>query len=146
MPVFAALLTVLVFVAAVCGLGVVMHRRSGRVRQADTATPDVSPATLAGRALGERATLVQFSTEFCTRCPQVRRKLSAIADARDGVVHVDVDLTNDPVSAKRFHVLQTPTVLVVDAAGVVRARIGGVPRPGSVEGELDALESEAAHV
>ena len=39
--------------------------------------------------------------------------------------HVDVDLTDRPDIADRFHVLQTPTTLILDARGVVRARIGG---------------------
>lgn len=146
MPVFAALLVVLALVAAVTAGGVVLRARSGRVRRVDVSTTVVDAATLGADALGAQATLVQFSTEFCARCPQVRRKLSGIAATHPGVTHVDVDLTNRPALAKRFHVLQTPTTLIVDAGGVVRSRIGGVPTPGTVERELDAMTREAAHV
>ncbi len=77
--------------------------------------------------LGSRATLVQFSTEMCARCPQVRRMLGAVAADHDGLAHVEVDLTHRPDLSARYHVLQTPTTFVVDGSGAVRARFNGVP-------------------
>lgn len=146
MSVLAAVVAVLVLVAVATAAGVVMRHHGGRARAVNDEAPVVDAAVLGGAVLGDRATLVQFSTEFCTRCPQVRRKLAALADGRVGVAYADVDLTRDPTLARRFHVLQTPTVLIVDGAGIVHGRIGGVPQPGVVERELDALSSEAAHV
>lgn len=146
MPVSVAVVVVLALVAVATAAGVVARTRVGRVRRPVGDDLMVDAATLGGEALGRRATLVQFSTEYCTRCPQVRRKLSGIAAARPGVVHVDVDLTDRPALAKHFHVLQTPTTLVVDATGAVRSRIGGVPRPGSIEREVDAVTQETTHV
>jgi len=128
-------------------IGLVLRRREGQVRhrahEKDIATPDALGLDHAD--FGSGATLVQFSTEYCTRCPQARRVLGGIAQRRDGVSHVDVDLTHRPDLAKRFHVLQTPTTLIVDATGAVRARIGGAPRPDEVAAELDRL-LETTHV
>jgi thiol-disulfide isomerase/thioredoxin len=127
-----------VLVAAAAGLA--LRAREGRVRattRGDRATAqalDVDPA-----ALGRHATLVQFSTQYCTRCPAARRALGGIAAQREGVAHVDIDLTRRPDLARRFAVLQTPTTLIVDASGTVRARIGGAPRPDHVTRELDRL-------
>jgi hypothetical protein len=65
------------------------------------------------------------------------------ASARDGVVHLDVDLTHRPELARRFNILQTPTTFVLDGAGMIRARIGGAPRPTELASALDELIGES---
>lgn len=105
----------------------------------------VDPSLFGDVTLGSRATLLQFSTEFCSRCPGVHRVLGDIAADHDGVAHLDVDLTDRADLAKRFHVLQTPTTLLLDADRVVRARFGGAPGRDVIELELAALNGEAAH-
>ena len=87
-------------------------------------------------AFGDRATLLQFSTEFCSTCPATRRRLGQLAEQYDDVSHVDVDLTHRGDLANRFRILQTPTTFILDRHGRITARIGGAPRPGVVEAEL----------
>ncbi|MFK4760374.1 thioredoxin family protein [Microbacterium sp. ZW T5_45] len=89
--------------------------------------------------LGATATLVQFSTETCARCPQVRRMLSDIAADGDGLEHVEVDLTHRPDLSTRYRVLQTPTTFVVGPDGIVRARFNGVPRRDALSEALAAV-------
>jgi len=120
-------------------LGLLWARSQGRVKRADGLTV-VRPADLPGRArFAEGATLVQFSTEVCAPCAATRRVLEGVASQRDDVSHIDVDLTHAPDLAARFHVLQTPTTLILDRAGVVRARIGGAVRLADVNAELDRI-------
>ncbi|WP_127793142.1 thioredoxin family protein [Agromyces sp. LHK192] len=116
--------------------GVALRARDGRLR-ATASRPDASATAadalgLTRGALGSAATLVQFSTEFCSRCPGVARRLDALAAEHTGVRHVEIDLTADARLADRFDVLQTPTTLVLDATGTEIARIGGVPRDGEL--------------
>ncbi len=99
---------------------------AGCGRRATSRPPRPSDST--ADALGAAATLVQFSTAYCSRCPSTARQLAAIAADYAGVRHVEVDLTGRPDLADRFHVLQTPTTLILDARGAATARIGGVPR------------------
>jgi len=106
----------------------------------------VDPQRFGADALGEQATLLQFSTEMCSRCPGVHRMLGSIADERDGVLHLDVDLTHRPDIAKHFHVLQTPTTLILDRHGVVQTRFGGTPSREAVRLELSRVTTEDAHV
>jgi thiol-disulfide isomerase/thioredoxin len=82
---------------------------------------------------------VQFSTAYCSRCPSTARQLAAISADYAGVRHVEVDLTDRPDLADRFHVLQTPTTLILDARGEGTARIGGVPRARDLRDRLDIL-------
>ncbi len=137
-----ALLVIAALVVAATTAGLLARARQGRARAVDSAEV-VDPRRLGADALGAEATLLQFSTEMCSRCPQVHRMLSEVADARDGVRHLDVDLTHRPDIAQHFRVLQTPTTLVLDRRGIVRTRFGGTPGRAVVELELDTLQKEA---
>jgi hypothetical protein len=65
--------------------------------------------------------------------------LGAIATETAGVQHIDLDLTHRPDLASQFSILQTPTTLILDARGVVRARIGGAPRRDEVRAALSLI-------
>jgi thiol-disulfide isomerase/thioredoxin len=133
----AVLAILLGLVAFATVLGIVWKTRTGRVRTAragDGNAVDLPEVPLAGRA-----TLLQFSTEVCAPCVPTRRVLGQIADTTDGVSHVDLDLTHRPDIAARFNVLQTPTTLILDRAGVIRARIGGAPRQADVRAALETI-------
>ncbi|WP_288871549.1 thioredoxin family protein [uncultured Microbacterium sp.] len=117
--------------------GIVLRRRDGQRRDGGALRFD--PADAAATELGARATLVQFSTEMCARCPQVRRLLGAYASEHDGLRHLEVDLTHRPDLSTRYRVLQTPTTFVVDGSGAVRARFHGVPRPQALAEALAAV-------
>lgn len=124
-------------------IGLVVRSRDGRLR-AGSSTPGASGEAealgLAPDVLGTDATLVQFSTAYCSRCPGTARALGDLADAHDADVrHVEIDLTDDAALADRFDVRQTPTVLVLDAAGRIAARIAGVPRTGELRTLIDDL-------
>jgi thiol-disulfide isomerase/thioredoxin len=135
----ALALTVTLSVVAVAAvLGALSRRSRGRVRPADGST--FLPGDLPGlSSLAPTATLVQFSTAFCSSCPGSRRQLSRLATEREGVDYLDVDLTNDADLARRFRILQTPTVFILDAQGRLAARFGGAPRPQQVVDVVDAL-------
>jgi thiol-disulfide isomerase/thioredoxin len=90
----------------------------------------------AGR-LGERATLLQFSSAFCAPCRATRRVLSDVATSVPGVNHVEVDAEHHLDLVRALGVLRTPTTLVLDADGREVSRAAGTPRAGQV---LAALE------
>jgi thiol-disulfide isomerase/thioredoxin len=123
-------------VAFATALGLVWRARTGRVRSVDGSSDVVRISEVPLRG---RATLLQFSTEVCAPCKPTRTLLGAIASELDGVHHVDLDVTHRPELASRFHVLQTPTTLILDHRGVVRARIGGAPRRADVHAALERI-------
>ncbi|WP_291044542.1 thioredoxin family protein [Herbiconiux sp.] len=138
-----ASVVVVALVGATTAVGLLWRRRQGAAsplkhEEAPLATGDFG-GTFDG-AFGERATLVQFSTEFCSSCPGTRRVLSALAAEREGVAYLDVDVTHRADLVRRFSLLQTPTTLVLDRRGVVRTRIGGAVRRSVV---IDRLEEFA---
>jgi hypothetical protein len=132
-----ALLVVAALVLAASVLGLLWRTTTGRARRVRGAV--VSAGEIGTGELGVRATLLQLSTPMCTQCRPTARLLDAEAAARPGVVHLEVDVSERIALADRFHVLQTPTTLLLDARGRVRGRIGGRPRPETLARELDLL-------
>lgn len=122
-------------------VGVLTNRRAGRRRRPSVG--DVVADDVDLRSLGDLATVVQFSTEYCSRCPGLRRALVSELAGHDDVAYTDVDLTHRPQLASRMKVLQTPTVLVVDARGHVAARYSGTVPPASIRAEINALRDRS---
>ena len=89
-------------------------------------------------ALGERATLLQFSSAFCAPCRATRRTLADVARAVPGVVHVELDAEHHLDLVRRLGVLRTPTTLVLDAGGREVRRASGAPRKEQVLAALEA--------
>ena len=120
-------------------LGVWWRRRSGRIREVD----GVVTARELGADLGSRATLVQFSTAFCQPCRATRVTLAAVAELVPGVRHIEIDAESHLELVRDLHIVRTPTVLIVDAAGRIGYRATGAPRRDQVLQALDAIVSEA---
>lgn len=102
-------------------------KRTERTAQLDA--PDWLPAQV---GLGERATLVQFSSAFCAPCRATRRILSEVADVVPGVVHVEIDAEGQLELVRRLGIVRTPTTLVLDGRGREVARAAGAPRKEQV--------------
>ncbi|MDX6738192.1 thioredoxin family protein [Actinocorallia sp. A-T 12471] len=82
--------------------------------------------------LGERATLLQFSSAFCAPCRATRRVLEDVAGMVDGVRHIEVDAEAHLDLVRELNVLKTPTVFVLDASGAIVQRASGQPRKADV--------------
>ncbi|WP_030610687.1 thioredoxin family protein [Streptomyces sclerotialus] len=91
-----------------------------------------------GAGLGERATLVQFSSAFCQPCRATRRTLEDVAGMVPGVAHVEIDAEAHLGLVRELRIARTPTVLVLDAAGTVVRRATGQPRKADVIAALGA--------
>ena len=118
--------------AAASVYGVLQRRRSGRVRVRGRDDGKRLGAAELGEALGERATLVQFSSAFCAPCRATRRVLGEVAGMVPGVTHVELDAEDNLDLVRRLDILKTPTVLVLDADGRVVRRATGQPRKADV--------------
>jgi thiol-disulfide isomerase/thioredoxin len=126
-------LAVCVTVLAVASAyGVLHRRRSGRVRVRGRDEGKRLGAAELGRGLGERATLVQFSSAFCSPCRATRRILAEVAGMVPGVTHVEIDAEQRLELVRELDILKTPTVLVLDADGRIVRRATGQPRKADV--------------
>jgi thiol-disulfide isomerase/thioredoxin len=128
-------------------LGVMLRRRAGQFRPARPAAPAPSAAptqeTLTeadlGGALGEQATLLQFSTEFCAQCRPTRQLLAQVASGLDGVRHVEIDAADRLDLVQRLRINSTPTVLVLGPDGAIAQRATGLPRRADVIAALGSV-------
>lgn len=91
-----------------------------------------------GETLGERATLLQFSSAFCAPCRATRRILADVAQVVPGVAHVEVDAEHHLDAVRRFGVRRTPTTIVLGADGTEVTRAAGAPRKEQVLAALAA--------
>ena len=98
---------------------------------AETPWAHVSAAITDAR-LGERATLIQFSSAFCAPCRATRRTLADVAGLVPGVVHVEVDAEHHLELVRTLGILRTPTTLVLDSVGREVTRATGAPRKEQV--------------
>ncbi|WP_296604779.1 thioredoxin family protein [Nocardioides sp.] len=82
--------------------------------------------------LGEKATLLQFSSAFCAPCRATRRTLTEVAEVVPGVEHLEVDAEHHLDLVRALGVMRTPTTLVLDATGREVTRATGAPRKEQV--------------
>lgn len=142
------LVVLLVVLVAATAFGLWRRRTDGRLRGVSV-PPDVAAAEDGARFaasdigvdLGDRATLVQFSSAFCQPCRATRRVLLEVADMVDGVVAVEIDAEAHLDLVRRWDVMRTPTVFVLDASGLVAQRATGQPRKVDVIAAIGALET-----
>lgn len=109
----------------------------GEVRGAPAPSLEVTPwtqvaASVPDARLGERATLLQFSSAFCAPCRATRRTLVDVAGLVPGVAHVEVDAEHHLDLVRALGILRTPTTLVLDSAGREVTRATGAPRKEQV--------------
>ncbi len=143
----------LVAVVAALGFGAWRALTDGRfrgthvVRRAGAPTPDVTepaPAPLLADTpwagdIGERATLLQFSSAFCAPCRATRRVLADVAGLVPGVSHIEVDAEQHLDLVRRVGVLRTPTTLVLGPDGREVSRAAGAPSKQAVLASLGPL-------
>ncbi len=130
--VMTGLVVCLAVLALASVYGVLHRRRSGRVTVRGRDDGKQLGAAELGEGLGERATLVQFSSAFCSPCRATRRVLGEVADMVPGVSHVEIDAEDHLDLVRDLGILKTPTVLVLDADGRIVRRATGQPRKADV--------------
>src|SRR5271169_1500756 len=142
------LIALAVALVAASLLGLALRRRAGRFHAGPSLVagprPDVLTEADLGGPLGQRATLVQFSTAFCAPCRPTRQILAQVADAVDGVAHIEIDAASRLDLVRRLRISSTPTVLVLGADGAIVKRAAGLPRKADVIAALGTVIEPSA--
>lgn len=134
---------VLAAVVVALAFGLWRMRVDGRFRaRHQVVSEDAGESVLAGTPwqgeLGERATLLQFSSAFCAPCRTTRVVLADVAAGQPGVAHVEVDAEQHLDVVRRLDIMRTPTTIVLDAAGREVVRAAGAPTKEQVLRSLPA--------
>jgi thiol-disulfide isomerase/thioredoxin len=101
--------------------------RANPVVEQPVTKPGAELVAAVGQQLGERATLLQFSSAFCAPCRATRRVLGEVTGLVDGVAHVEIDAEHHLDATRTLGILRTPTTIVLDAAGAEVTRATGAP-------------------
>ena len=131
-----SLLLIVVLLLLATGYGFADRKRSGRINKKLDSSHLVS-ATEIGSQLGESATVLQFSSAFCSPCRQTRSTLSSVIAHYPKIKHVEVDAESNLALVRRLDIRQTPTTLFLNSVGKEIARAVGAPKRDQV---INALE------
>ena len=92
-----------------------------------------------GQALGSRATMVQFSSAFCTPCRATHSLLSQMVLTMDDVKHIQVDAESHLELVRELDIRSTPTTLFINKDGVEVGRAAGTPKREQVLAALSNI-------
>jgi thiol-disulfide isomerase/thioredoxin len=134
-----SLLPILVILVLATGYGLWYQRSRGRIRTSQTAPESALTAAILGGPLGSRATLVQFSSAFCTPCRATRLLLESVVSTMPDVRHMDIDAEAHLDLVRKLNIHSTPTTLILDSQGLEVGRAAGAPNRDQVLKSLLAI-------
>ena len=133
-----SLLLVVFVLSLATAYGIWDKKRSGKINVKADDRHSVSESEI-GNSLGEHATILQFSSAFCTPCRATRSTLSSVVSHYPKIKHVEVDAESHLELIRRLDIRQTPTTLFLNAQGKEIARAVGAPKRDQVVTALNNL-------
>jgi len=118
--------------------GLWYQAKSGKIKGSKARSASLSSEDIESE-LGQRVTLLQFSSTFCTPCRATRVLLADINSELDGVKHIDIDAEDNLELVCRLDIRTTPTTLLLDKYGIEIGRAVGAPKCGEVLASLSAI-------
>jgi thiol-disulfide isomerase/thioredoxin len=118
------LLLVSVLISA-SGIGIYYQRRSGVIKRKKRLR--LSPVEL-GSDYGDRATIVQFSTTFCSSCRAAKALIKDVVKDQSDIKYLEIDAESNLELVRRVDIKSTPTTLFLDKDGFEIARATGAPK------------------
>lgn len=134
-----SLAPILIVLALATIYGFWYQRSRGKIRGGKSTPETVLTAQLLGEPLGNRATLVQFSSAFCTPCRATRVLLESVVLALPDVRHIDIDAEAHLDLVRKLDIRSTPTTLILDSRGLEVGRAVGSPNREQVATTLAAI-------
>ncbi|CAB4998955.1 unannotated protein [freshwater metagenome] len=96
-------------------------------------------AAVLGEELGSRATMVQFSSAFCTPCRATHALLSQMVIPMEDVKHIHIDAESHLELVRTLDIRSTPTTLFINKDGIEVGRAAGTPKREQVLAALAAI-------
>ncbi len=134
-----SLLPILIILALASGYGFWYRSTRGKVKGSSRASGDGIDIASLGGELGSEATLVQFSSAFCTPCRMTRTLITDVIADMPGVRHIDLDAESHLEMVRKLDIRSTPTTLFLDKDGVERGRAVGAPKRSQLIEAITAL-------
>ena len=81
-----------------------------------------------GDKFGKRATVVIFSTTFCSECRAAKALISDVTSTLSDISYVEIDAESNLELVRKVDIGSTPTTIFLDKAGFEIARATGAPK------------------
>ena len=119
-------LLLLLFVLAVAsGIGLYLKGSTGAIKRKRRLR--ITPAEL-GDGYGQRATIVQFSTTFCSACRAAKSLIKDVVKDQSDIKYLEIDAESNLDLVRKVDIKSTPTTLFLDKSGYEIARATGAPK------------------
>ncbi len=132
-------LPILIVLGAATAYGLWYQKSRGKI-QAKSISSKALTASVIGGDLGSRATLVQFSSAFCTPCRATRTLLENVVTDLSDVRHVEIDAETNLELVRKLDIRSTPTTLILNSFGIEVGRAIGAPKRDQVLAALAAIK------
>jgi thiol-disulfide isomerase/thioredoxin len=129
-------LLLLIVLALATGIGFSLKATQGRIKQKKGL--QISESEI-GTSLGDRATVLQFSTTFCSSCRAAKVLISDVVSKRSDVKYVEIDAESNLELVRRLDIRSTPTTLFLDKKGFEIARAVGAPKRDQITAAINRL-------
>ena len=129
-------LLLLILLALATGIGMRLKATQGRIKLKKGLQISTSEI---GQSLGERATVVQFSTTFCSSCRAAKVLISDVVSKRSDVKYVEIDAESNLELVRKLDIRSTPTTLFLDKKGFEIARAVGAPKRDQIPSAINRL-------
>ena len=98
----------------------------------------IGEAEFAGR-YGERITILQFSTTFCSQCRAAKALISDVVKDEKDISYLEIDAESNLALVRKVDVMSTPTTIFLDKDGYEIARATGAPKRDQLQKVIASL-------
>jgi thioredoxin-related protein len=81
-----------------------------------------------GDKYGKRATVVIFSTTFCSECRSAKALISDVTSTLSDISYIEIDAESNLELVRKVDIRSTPTTIFLDKEGFEIARATGAPK------------------
>lgn len=134
------LLPLAIVLALATAYGLWYRSSRGRIKRSSRAGEGALNSSMLGDDLGSEATLVQFSSAFCTPCRMTRTLINDVIVEMPGVRHIDIDAESHLDLVRKLDIRSTPTTLFLDREGIERGRAVGAPKRSELIAAISSLQ------
>ena len=129
-------LLLLILLVLATGIGYRMKATQGRIKR--KAGLQISAAEI-GTSFGARATVIQFSTTFCSSCRAAKVLISDVVSKQSDIKYVEIDAESNLELVRKLDIRSTPTTIFVDKKGIEIARAIGAPKRDQITAAINRL-------
>ena len=81
-----------------------------------------------GKKYGKRATVVIFSTTFCSECRAAKALINDVTSTISDISYIEIDAESNLELVRKVDIRSTPTTIFLDKTGFEIARATGAPK------------------